>query len=441
MKLGLIAMSGVRAANAELMELGLTLPGFVERSRVIASLPSLSLLTLAGMTPADIHQEYIEIPNIADLDGLAGEYDAVAISSYTAQVKDAYTLADRYRRSGTRVILGGLHVSSCPEEASPHADALVLGEAEVVWPQVIADLKSGSLKPIYDARSHPFDLRNAPMPRYDLLDVSRYNRITVQTQRGCPFSCNFCASSIRISPLFKVKPVERVIAEVQRIKEIWPKPFIEFADDNSFANKRHAKRLARALAPQGVRWFTETDVSVADDDELLSMLRDAGCAQLLIGFEAPDAAALDGIETKTNWKSKRADGYLESIRRIQSKGIAVNGCFVLGLDGHDETCFEDVAKFVMQSGLRDVQVTVQTPFPGTPLYDRLQSQGRLIAVDSWEKCTLFDVNFIPAQMTIDQLQGGFRQLIEALYSDEATALRRSAFRQQMRQTMDLRPAR
>src|SRR5262249_919411 len=160
-----------------------------------------------------------------------------------------------------------------------------------IWPAVLRDLKAGALLPVYDARGTRFDLRHAPLPRFDLLDVERYNRITVQTQRGCPFSCEFCASSISISPPFKVKPVAKVISEIRSIKQVWDRPFIEFADDNTFANKAHGKRLLRALAKEQVRWFTETDISVADDDDLLRMLRDSGCTQLLIGLEAPARSA------------------------------------------------------------------------------------------------------------------------------------------------------
>ncbi|MET1412464.1 radical SAM protein [Roseibium sp. HPY-6] len=432
MRLGLIAMSGVRAQNQDLMRLGLTLPGFVERSKVIASLPSLALLTIAGLTTSDIDIRYLEVADFAGLDRLPGDFDAVAISSYSAQIKDAYALADRYRREGTKVILGGLHVTACPQEAALHADAIVLGEAEPVWPQVIKNLKDAALKPVYDARSSSFDLQHAPMPAFELLDIDRYNRLTVQTQRGCPLSCDFCASSIRISPRFKTKPVEKVIAEIRRIKTIWPKPFIEFADDNTFANKAHAKRLAKALAGENIRWFTETDVSVADEPDLLAMLRDAGCSQLLIGLEATDKTVLNGIEQKANWKAKRADTYLEAVHRIQQHGITVNGCFVLGLDGQTEDSFDDVTRFVRDSGLYDVQVTVQTPFPGTPLYDRFKSQGRLIREDAWETCTLFDVNIRPDGMTVDELEDRFKDLVATLYTDDFTQWRRGAFRRQMR---------
>src|SRR5262245_12222208 len=171
MKLALIAMSGVRAYNPELTKLGLTLPGFVERNRVVAALPSLALLTLAGLTPADVDLHYVEVPDLDKIDVLPGEFDAVAIASYTAQINDAYRLADHYRDAGTKVILGGLHVSALPHEARQHADCVVLGEAEGVWPRVMDDLCGGSLQPLYDARGTSFDLEHAPMPRFDLLDI------------------------------------------------------------------------------------------------------------------------------------------------------------------------------------------------------------------------------------------------------------------------------
>ncbi|HEY6447588.1 MAG TPA: radical SAM protein [Acidobacteriaceae bacterium] len=432
MKLGLIAMSGVRAHNPELTALGLTLPGFVERNRVIASLPSLGLLTLAGMTPADIEVHYLEIADIRDVPGIPEEFDAVAISSFSAQIKEAYSLADRYRALGTKVILGGLHVTAVPDEARQHADAVVIGEAEPVWPALMADWKSGCLRQVYDARLFPFDLAQSPMPRFDLLDIDRYNRLTVQTQRGCPFRCEFCAASIRISPTYKVKPVDRVLAEIRAIKSLWKRPFIEFADDNTFVNKAHSKELMRALAGEDIRWFTETDLGVADDPELVGMMRDAGCAEVLIGFESTSFAGLDGVEQRGNWKAKRVDRYLDAIRRLQDCGIRVNACFVLGLDGTGLEGFEAVWDFVRQSQPYDIQITVQTAFPGTPLYARLKREGRILRDEAWELCTLFDVNFQPARMSVAELEAGFGDLARRIYSEEFTKERRSNFRENYR---------
>ena len=427
MKLGLVAMSGVRAHNEELTRLGLTLPGFIERNKTIASLPSLGLLTLAGLTPDDVELDYQEVEDLDQLDGLPGDYDAVAISSFSAQIGEAYALADRFREAGVIVILGGLHVTARPQEALRHADSIVIGEGEPVWPQVVRDLCRRQLQHRYDSRGTPFNLGSAPMPRFELLEPERYNRLTVQTQRGCPFDCEFCAASIRLSPVYRVKPVDKVIAEIRRIKELWPKPFIEFADDNSFVNKKRAKQLLRALIPEKVRWFTESDISIARDPELIALMRDSGCVQVLIGLESTTTAGLHGIEQKSDWKAKQLDSYMSAIDRIQRHGISVNGCFVLGLDGTGPESFEQVRDFVRESGLHEVQITIQTPFPGTPLYDRLLREERLLDATAWELCTLFDVNFRPDGMTVAELENNFVWLARELYSAEATRARRRAF--------------
>lgn len=427
MKLGLLAMSGVRCRNEELLALGLTLPGFVERSKVIASLPSLGLLTLAGMTPERVELTYLDVPDPDNLDTLPGDFDVVAISSFSAQIKEAYRLADRYREAGVTVLMGGLHVTLCPDEAATHADCIVIGEGEPVWPELIEDLHRNALKPRYDARGRDFDFRQSPMPRFDLLDPSQYNRITVQTQRGCPYRCDFCAASIRLNPRFKTKPVDRVIAEIHRIKEVWPHPFIEFADDNTFADKTHGRALARALIPEGLRWFTETDISVARDPELLSLLKESGCAQILIGLESPTSSGLDGLEHKANWKRKQVDSYKRAIAAVQDAGVTVNGCFVLGLDGSDTTSFDAVFEFVRETGLYEVQITVITPFPGTPLYTRLESQGRMLHPEAWERCTLFDVNYLPEHMSVSELEAGFRKLGAQLYNKDFVEERRRRF--------------
>lgn len=432
MKIGFLAMSGVRVRDLELMELGLTLPGFVERSKVIASLPSLGLLTLAGMTPSEWERHYVEIPEPSELEELPGPYDVVAISSFSAQIKEAYALAARYRRAGVTVVLGGLHVSVCPQEAVDHADAVVVGEGELVWPEVLRDYAAGRLQRLYRSPSPGFDLAHAPMPAFELLDLERYNRLTVQTTRGCPFRCEFCAASIRISPRYKIKPVAKVMEEIDRIRELWPRPFIEFADDNTFVNKKAGRELARALIPRGVRWFTETDISVAEDSELLELLRESGCAQILIGLESPSQKALEGVEQRGNWKARQWTRYRQAIERIQSHGITVNGCFVLGLDGIGPESFDDVYRFIADSGLYEAQVTVMTPFPGTPLYERLVGAGRILKPGAWERCTLFDVNFHPEQMTADELSASFRELIGRVYENRFVASRRRRFRNNLR---------
>src|SRR2546422_5341735 len=400
MKIAFIAMSGVRAHNPELTKLGLTLPGFVDRNKIIASLPSLGLLTLAGLTPRRFEIEYHEIAELKNGGELPGDFDLVALSTFTAQIKEAYEVADFYRARKIPVVMGGITVGSLPLEAKEHSTSVVVGEGEPLWPKVLNDFENGRLKTFY-VQSPPglFDLREAPMPRFDLLDPSKYNRITVQTSRGCPHKCEFCASSILLTPRYKLKPVEKVIAEIREIKKIWPRPFIEFADDNSFVHREHYKRLLRELAKEHLRWFTEADVRVAEDPELLALIRDSGCQQVLIGLESPRRSSLDGVELKSNWKARQQDYYQAAIARIQSYGITVNGCFIFGLDGDTPDVFEDVFQFVKESGLYEVQITFLTAFPGTPLYDRLKREGRIIRDKAWELCTLFDINFRPKDMS------------------------------------------
>ncbi|MEJ2548503.1 MAG: cobalamin-dependent protein [Gemmatimonadota bacterium] len=287
MRIGLLAISGIRVVNEELVRLGLTLPGFVERSEVIASLPSLGLLTLAALTPREHAVEYLELPNPRELEELPDGFDLVAISSYSAQILEAYELADRYRARGTTVVLGGLHATVLPDEAATHCDAVVAGEGESCWRRLLADFENGGLERLYDGRGDDFDLAEAPVPAYELLDIPSYNRLTVQASRGCPHRCEFCASSILLTDRYKQKPVASVVREIDRILEIWDEPFIEFADDNAFVNRPYWKRLLSELGGRRFRWFAESELSVALDGELLDLMRESGCAQVLIGYESP----------------------------------------------------------------------------------------------------------------------------------------------------------
>jgi radical SAM superfamily enzyme YgiQ (UPF0313 family) len=427
MKIAFIAMSGIRACDAELLQLGLTLPGFVERSKAIASLPSLGLLTLAGMTPRHHAVSYIEVEDIKKLDAVPEGFDLVAISSFSAQIKEGYELAGRYRARGIPVVMGGLHVTVNPHEPGEHGATAVLGEGEIVWPEILADAARGQLKPVYDARGREFDLADAPMPAFELLDIERYNRITVQTSRGCPWRCSFCASSILLTKKYKQKPAAKVLAEIDRIRTLWPRPFIEFADDNSFVNRAYWHALLPELKKRRIKWFTETDLSVHEDEELLHLMREAGCAEILIGFESPLRAGLDGLELRRNFKLDRQHQYKRAIERIQAAGIRVNACFVLGLDGHDTSVFDAVVDFVRETLPFDVQITLPTAFPGTPFYARLKREGRLLGDGAWERCTLFDINYRPQGMRIEELRAGFHRLAVELYGETFTRERREHF--------------
>ena len=422
-----MAMSGVRAHDPALTALGLTLPGFVERNKVIASLPSLGLITLAALTPEHHDISYYEIEDYREGGRLPQSLDIVALSTFSAQVFEAYKVAERFRSMGTQVVMGGLHVSVCPDEALLHCDSVVIGEGEPLWGEVLRDCEKGSLKQVYRT-ALPFDLADAPIPRFDLLDANRYNRLTVQTSRGCPWRCDFCASSYLIAPKYKTKPVEKVVEEIRAIKRIWNNPFIELADDNSFVDRAYSRRLLKALALERIRWFTETDISIGEDPELLDLLAESGCQQVLIGLESPRRKSLEGVEMQANWKAGKVKGYKRSIQAIQSRGITVNGCFVLGLDGDSPEVFEDVLRFSRESSLYEVQVTVLTPFPGTPLYARLKKERRILREGAWDRCTLFDLNFKPLGMTESFFRRQFVNLVRLLYSKEETEKRRRRYR-------------
>lgn len=428
MRIGFLAMSGIRAHDPRLLELGLTLPGFVERSKTIASLPSLGLLYLAASTPGNHRLEYFE----AEGDGTepSGVYgcDLVAISTFSAQVFEAYAIADRLRRCGTKVAMGGLHVTALPAEAEAHADYVVVGEGENTWPAVVAAAERGDPPRRFDAADFPpVDVSRLPVPRYDLLGDRPYNRFTVQATRGCPWRCDFCASNVMLGRPYRKRPIDHVVRDIVAIQQLREHPFIEFADDNTFVDKEWGKELCRALAPLHVKWFTETDVSVADDEGLLELMREAGCRQVLIGLESPERAALEGVEMRANFKAHRGSRYAEAVRTIQSHGITVNGCFVLGLDAHTPATFPSILEFSLATSLYDVQITILTPFPGTPLYGRLEREGRLLEPGRWDLCTLFDVMYQPAHMSPQELREGMYWLGERLYSDQTTARRREAF--------------
>jgi radical SAM superfamily enzyme YgiQ (UPF0313 family) len=424
----LVAMSGVRVYNQELLALGLTLPGFVERSKVIASLPSLGLLTIAAHTPPNWDVSYEDVDELTDdfIETLIHDRpDVVAVSSLTARIRESYKLSDRLREAGITTVVGGLHATALPRECAEHFDAVVQGDGETHWPQLLQDFETGKLRSIYTSGTM-HKLEDARIPRYDLLDFDHYNRITIQTTRGCPLDCAFCAASRLLGP-YRRKPMEQVERELQSILDQWPRPFIELADDNTFVNKTWSKQLLHLFKRYPLKWFTETDVSIADDPDLLDLLAESNCAQVLIGFESATPESLVGID-RNDWKRKRYDQYLDAIDTIQSRGISVNGCFVLGFDADTPDTFEQTRDFILASGLTETQITILTPFPGTRLYGDLKQQNRLLKDAPWEQCTLFDLTFQPANFSVHEFNEAFAQLMHDVYAPSVVAERRRHFR-------------
>ncbi|MEN8187202.1 MAG: radical SAM protein [Bacteroidota bacterium] len=429
-KVVLIAMSGVRVYNEKLFNTGLTLPGFVDRSKVIASLPSLGLLTLAAHTPENWEVIYKELDSYSedDITGILNEKpNIIAFSALTARIYETYKLSERFRENGITVVIGGLHVSALPDEAKDYTDIIVHGEGEITWEALLNDYENNSLKQLYSSLSEPkyvFQIEDSKIPKYELLDIDKYNRLTIQTTRGCPHHCNFCAASRTIST-YKKKPIDLIKKDLDKIFEIWDEPFIELADDNTFVDKIWSKDLLRLFAKYKMRWFTETDISIAYDDELLELLAKSNCMQVLIGFETVNKDSLKSLDK--GWKYQHFNNYSKAIDKIQSYGITVNGCFVLGFDSDTLETFRETEKFIKESNLSDVQITILTPFPGTDLYYQLKNEGRLLP-DYWDKCTLFDVTFIPKNFTVEELENEFQNLMTSVYSEDLVEKRKKRFK-------------
>jgi radical SAM superfamily enzyme YgiQ (UPF0313 family) len=323
-----------------------------------------------------------------------------------------------------RVVIGGLHASACPEEAMAHAGAVVAGEGEPVWPDVLRDAEAGALKPLYRA-PRPFDLSRAPLPRFDLLGRGCRPRLTLQTQRGCPLACEFCGASRLLGP-FREKPVSILRAELEALAAIMPRPRIELADDNTFAGPRPVLPLLEAFASAGARWFTEADWRIGERPELLRALADSGCIEVLVGFESP-LYEHRGMGAKAAAWSR----ILEAVEAIQEAGVAVAGCFIAGVDGETEESLERLGERLLESPLAEVQLTLETPFPGTALRRRLERQGRLIPERGWSHHTLFDVAHRPQPLSPEALEAAFRRLLRQVFSSAAEA-RREAIRSRIR---------
>ncbi|MCO5165265.1 MAG: B12-binding domain-containing radical SAM protein [Planctomycetes bacterium] len=414
-----VPFTGFRVREAELRALGVELPGLHDRAAALARLPALALLTLAGLTPPRwtcSHHELDEVSEVAIEEVLAARPDLVALSALTASVEEAYRASALLRARGARTVLGGLHATACPDEARAHVDAVVVGEGEPVWATLLEDAERGALRPVYRAGA-PFDLARAPLPRLDLLGSRARPRFTLQTQRGCPLACEFCGASRLLGP-FREKPAPLVARELAAIAARAPRPVIELADDNTFAGARDPGPLLEALAGAGARWFTEADWRLGERPALLRDLAAAGCVQVLVGLES-----LAGRPAGMGPKAAPLERVLDAARAIQDAGIAVIGCFIAGADGETRASLDRLAAVLREAPLADAQVTLVTPFPGTPLRRRLAREGRLLAERGWSHYTLFDVTFRPDRLGVEELERAFRELLRGGFDEGARAWR------------------
>ena len=408
---------------------------FLEKSDVVSSFygawetPNLSLLTIAGVIPKQYHVEFIDEDHGMEIP-FSRHFDIVALTGMTQQIYRAYEIAQEFKKRGSYIVLGGIHASVLPEEALEIFDTVFIGEGEKTWPRFLQDYEKGTPKYLY--RSDGFVLlEQSPVPRYDLLDPSLYKSFSVQTTRGCPRTCNYCTLPIMFGSSYRHKTVPQVISEIQAIQKVNADAFVFFADDNMFIRKNYAKELVRQIAKLGITWGTQTDISAADDAELLELLYQSGCHWLFIGFENVSRTGLDFLH-ENKWKAKQLYNYETAIEKIHKSGINIWGSFLFG--GDNDTCdvFENTLNFTLKNGIYSGSFTILTPLPGTQLFQQMSQAGRIIDYD-WSRYTFWDVVFKPQHMSPDELAQGVAWVYDKFYSKENVADRAARLKSRMRQ--------
>jgi len=363
------------------------------RNRKKAPCPPLGLAMVAALTPPEAEVSLTD-ENVTVID-FQKEIDLVGITVLTVTAPRAYEIADNFRARGVKVILGGAHPSALAEEASQHADAVVIGEAEGIWPNLINDFKANKLQRVYRQRERP-SLVNLPIPRRDLFAKGAYYVTnTISTTRGCPYSCSFCSVTSFFGHTYRCRPVEEVLKEIEILNQ---RKLIGFVDDNIVGKPKFAKELFRALLPYKIKWVAQASVTIARDDELLKLAAASGCMALLIGFETLSPANLAAMGKKVNV----VDEYENVIRKIHSQGIAIHGFFILGLDEDDEDVFKRTVHFAQKMRLESSQFAWPVPYPGTALYESLDKTGRIVTKD-WSR---YESNLVfePKLMSREMLQ-------------------------------------
>lgn len=378
-------------------------------------LPPMSLMQLAALTPSN-HEVFIVDEEITVIN-FEIEVDLVGITMLTRNAYRGYEIAEHFRKRGVKVVLGGMHATAIPEEAILHADAVVIGEAEEVWPQLLKDAEDETLKRFYRAENL-CQMRNMPIPSQELLNKEKYlSTNLIQTSRGCPNRCSFCSIHLISGGKYRFRPVSEVISEI----ESFSYPLALFVDDNIVGDKEHARELFKAMIPLKISWTAQATLSIARDDELLRLASRSGCRYLLIGFESLSDKNIMSIgKTRTNKVSE----YAEVVQKIHDYGIGIAGTFIIGLDDDDRSAFDRTADFIEENSIDAPTVGILTPYPGSLLFEKLSSEGRLLHRD-WQQYshTVGNAVFQPRLMTAEQLEKGHRLVGKRLFSIKSIAKR------------------
>ena len=385
--------------------------------------PNLSMPTVAGMTPPE-HEVVLCDENVEEID-FDVDADIVGVTGYIVHRERMFEIMDEFRRRGRFVVVGGPYASLCPEELVGRADVVFPDEAEETWPEFLRDFEAGTWKSEYRPIEKP-DMTKSPTPRFDLMDVSRYHAMTIQFARGCPFTCEFCDIIVVYGRKPRTKTVDQVMTEIREVHRLGAQQ-VFIVDDNFIGNKNLAKALLREMAAWGAEngypmdFNTEVSLNVAQDDELLELMRAANFTTIFIGIESPRKESLQ--ETKKN-QNTRGD-LVESVRRIQAYGMQVQAGMIVGFDNDDDSIFREQLEFIQAARIPVSMTGMLQAMPKTPLYDRVEKEGRLVTESTGDQFVLS--NILPRQMSRLRLYEGYRWLVQQLYDFENYRERTLAF--------------
>ena len=365
----------------------------------------LTLTTLAALTPPDIEVKITD-ENVEAVD-FEEDVDLVGVTGMLMHAPRAYEIAERFRERKIPVVMGGPHASSLPLESKEHADAVVIGEAEDVWEGLIEDVKHGCLKPFYRAESF-CSMERLPPPRLDLLQKEAYMTVNcAQTTRGCPHQCDFCHVTHFFGKTYRCRPVDEVMEEVKRLEG----DFIVFIDDNIAGNRRYAKELFTRLKPLKKKWASQASMTLTRDPELLKLAAESGCVSLFIGVESLSSENLKDVNKAFNQVYQLE----EAMKALHDHDIMILAGFIFGLDHDDEGVFEKTLRFCERNRIELPSFFLLTPLPGTALFQRMESEGRLLH-KNWGQYNGATVVFKPRLMTEETLQRGFHWACKEGYS-------------------------
>ena len=375
--------------------------------------PPLGLLTVSSLLPRDCERRLVDLEVERLKDSHIEWADMIFITGMLAQKKSLHEIVQRGKQKGKLIVLGGPYVTSTIEEL-PYADHIFQGEAETTLPQFFADLERGQAKRVYKAPERP-PLAITPVPDFGLVNLKRYSNMSVQYSRGCPFSCEFCDIIEIYGRVPRTKSNQQMLAEFDALKQLgWRGPLF-IVDDNFIGNKKNV----RLLLPDLIEWqkkngypfslLTEASVNLADDDDLLVAMKDAGFRRVFLGIETPVEESL-----KEAQKSQNRGNLLDSVRKIQSRGMEVMAGFIVGFDNDPDDIFERQIEFIRESAIPMAMVGMLNALPDTQLWKRLEKEGRLLGADATGNNTIATVNFIP-KMDVEKLVNGYQTIMRTIY--------------------------